>query len=134
MVVGQVDDSYFRRNPPQNKERRGLIASAQSAYQRGCDRQSYFGIIPVWDQKWSVAKAPTQKSLYSSEYERFLRMLRQARDSAGLTQSEAARELQRPQSFISKCESGERRVDVVELTQFCRVYGVTTSAFLKKLN
>ncbi|HEV3272887.1 MAG TPA: helix-turn-helix transcriptional regulator [Candidatus Methylacidiphilales bacterium] len=81
-----------------------------------------------------MAKVPTRKSLYSSEYERFLQLLRKAREAAGLTQIEAARRLERPQSFVSKCESGERRVDVVELAQFCRVYGVTIGNFLKKLD
>jgi transcriptional regulator with XRE-family HTH domain len=81
-----------------------------------------------------VAKVPIRKSLYSSEYERFLQLLRKAREAAGLTQIEAARRLGRPQSFVSKCESGERRVDVVELAQFCRVYGVSPGIFLKKLD
>jgi len=80
-----------------------------------------------------VAKVPTKKSLYSTEYERFLQSLRRAREEAGLTQNEAARRLHRPQSFVSKCESGERRVDVVELIQFCRVYGITTGNLLKRI-
>jgi transcriptional regulator with XRE-family HTH domain len=80
-----------------------------------------------------VAKVPTRKSLYSSEYERFLELLRKVRGATGLTQIKAARRLGRPQSFVSKCESGERRVDVVELAQFCRVYGISMSAFFKKL-
>ena len=81
-----------------------------------------------------MAKVPTKKSLYSSEYERFLQSLRNAREEAGLTQIEAARKLCRPQSFVSKCESGERRVDVVELVQFCRVYGITPGNFLKRVS
>ena len=80
-----------------------------------------------------MAKVPIRKSLYSSEYERFLQLLRKAREAAGLTQIETARRLSRPQSFVSKCESGERRVDVVELAEFCRVYGVTVGNFVKKL-
>lgn len=44
-----------------------------------------------------------------------------ARDEAGLTQWEAARRLRRPQSYISKCESGERFVDVIELALFARL-------------
>lgn len=81
----------------------------------------------------AVAKVPTQKSLYSAEYESFLVLLRAAREAAGLTQIETARRLKRPQSFVSKCESGERRVDVVELNHFCCVYGVSAATFLKKL-
>lgn len=45
-----------------------------------------------------------------------------ARKQAGITQIAAAKMLRRPQSFISKCESGERRVDVVELQEFARLY------------
>ena len=39
-----------------------------------------------------------------------------------MTQTEVAARLRQPQSFISKCESGERRVDVVELVAFARLY------------
>ena len=57
------------------------------------------------------------------EYRRFLARLRAAREEVGLTQAGVARRLGRPQSFVSKCEAGERRVDVVELTAFARLYG-----------
>lgn len=56
------------------------------------------------------------------EYQRFLARLRAAREGAGLTQVEVAKRLRVPQSFVSKCESGERRVDVVELGAFARLY------------
>jgi hypothetical protein len=36
---------------------------------------------------------------------------------------EVAKTLRRPQSFVSNCEPGERRVDVVELMEFARLYG-----------
>lgn len=48
---------------------------------------------------------------------------------AGLSRAEVAKRQGRPQSFVSKCESGERRVDVVELKAFSRVYGVTPAFF-----
>lgn len=70
------------------------------------------------------------RSLHSTRYRRFLKRLRQARQQAGLTQIEVARALRRPQSFVSKCESGERRVDVVELEEFARLYRKTLSFFL----
>ena len=47
-----------------------------------------------------------------------------------MSQSQAAAKLGKPQSFISKCESGERRVDVVELKAFARLYGVPVTYFL----
>lgn len=66
----------------------------------------------------------------STDYVQFLRRLRQARIEAGLSQSEAARRLGKPQSFLSKCESGERRVDAVELKNFARLYGKSVTFFV----
>jgi len=68
-------------------------------------------------------------SIYSREYKAFLKKLRQARLEAGMTQAQAAARLNRPQSFVSKCESGERRVDVVELAKFAKMYGKPISYF-----
>ena len=70
------------------------------------------------------------RSLHSPRYRRFLKRLMQARRQAGLTQVEVARALRRPQSFVSKCESGERRVDVIELEDFARLYRKGVSFFL----
>jgi transcriptional regulator with XRE-family HTH domain len=81
-----------------------------------------------------MAEARLAKSLFSPAYMRFLSVLKQARIEAGLTQSETARRLGKPQSFISKCESGERRVDVVEFLGFCRVFGVDAAKVLRKLD
>ena len=60
---------------------------------------------------------------YVRQYELFLERLRRAREDAGLTQLEVSAQLGRPQSFISKCESGERRVDFVELQVLASIYG-----------
>ena len=67
---------------------------------------------------------------YRHRYRDFLLKLRQARIGADLTQIEVARKLGRPQSFVSKCESGERRVDVVELQEFSRIYGKPLAFFV----
>ena len=80
-----------------------------------------------------MAKTAPKKSLFSPEYDRFLVLLRKARMDAGLTQTQAAAKLKRPQSFVSKCESGERRVDVVELTQFCTAYMADPVKFIQSL-
>jgi transcriptional regulator with XRE-family HTH domain len=66
---------------------------------------------------------------YVHQYRTFLRRLKQAREAAGLTQAEVAQRLSRPQSFVSKCESGERRVDFVELRYFARIYRKPVSYF-----
>jgi transcriptional regulator with XRE-family HTH domain len=71
-----------------------------------------------------------EKSQHSRVYGRLLKALRQARHHAGLTQLDVARRLGTYASFVSKCESGERRIDVVELAAFCRLYGLRLTAFL----
>lgn len=55
-----------------------------------------------------------RKSLYSSQESAFCALLIETRDKAGLTQADVAKRLKRPQSFVSKYEAGERRIDVVE--------------------
>lgn len=65
-------------------------------------------------------------------YEEFRAALVRAREQAGLTQREASERLGRTQSFVAKSESGERRVDIVELTQFAAAYHKPVSFFLPR--
>lgn len=67
---------------------------------------------------------------HSPRYRAFLSKLRRARQEAGLTQADVATALHRPQSFVSKCESGERRVDVTELEDFAKLYGKRVDFFV----
>jgi len=69
-------------------------------------------------------------SAFPVEYREFLKRLKAARLEAGLTQVQVAKLLQRPQSFVSKAESGERRVDPVELKRFASIYGKTIDFFV----
>lgn len=73
------------------------------------------------------------KSVFTSEYETFLRLLREARQRAGVTQTAVAKRLRMTQSAISKCERGERRLDVVELRRWCRAIGVPFPQFAREL-
>lgn len=57
---------------------------------------------------------------------KFLRYLRKLRLQAGLRQSDVATALGRPQSYVSKYESGEKTLDVFELVDICRVLNVPT--------
>jgi transcriptional regulator with XRE-family HTH domain len=70
------------------------------------------------------------KSVYSARYRALMGRLKRARLEAGLTQAKAATALGRPQSFISKCESGERRIDPVELERLSKLYGKPLHFFL----
>ena len=74
-----------------------------------------------------------EKSITSHEYGVFLRELRAARVQVGLTQVDLATRLGETQSFISKCERGERRLDILELRVFCRAIGLSLSGFVQRL-
>lgn len=69
-------------------------------------------------------------SVHSRRYQQFLKRLRAARHEAGHSQVDVARKLRKPQSFVSKCETGERKVDAVELGDFARLYGKPLEFFL----
>ncbi len=70
------------------------------------------------------------KSIHSKEYAIFVERLKNARLEAGFTQIEIAKKLKRPQSHISNVESGQQRVDVIELQRFAKIYKKDISYFL----
>ncbi len=67
---------------------------------------------------------------YQRAYQAFLERLIQARHDAGLLQEEVSRQLNKPRTFLSKCELGERRLDVIELQRIAKIYGKTVNHFL----
>jgi len=71
------------------------------------------------------------KSIHSKEYAYFVERLRNAREEAGLTQVDVAKKLKRPQSHISNIETGQQRVDVVELQRFAKIYKKDITYFVK---
>jgi transcriptional regulator with XRE-family HTH domain len=73
------------------------------------------------------------KSIHSPEYSVFLNVFKAVRGRAGLTQASLAERVGESQSFISKCERGERRIDVIELRTFCSVFGVSIGEFVRRL-
>lgn len=75
-----------------------------------------------------------EKSIHSAEYERFLALLRTTRVERGLTQDDLAEKLDATQSFISKCERGERRLDIVELKEWCAALNISLSSFVKRFD
>ena len=56
-----------------------------------------------------------------NDYLAVARLLKEARERAGLTQLDVAKQLGVPQSFVSKYESGERRLDLLEVRRICLV-------------
>lgn len=75
-----------------------------------------------------------KKSIHTKDYQTFLNMLREARIAADLTQEDLAARLDQTQSFISKCERGERRLDIVEVRTFCSAIGISFTSLVKRLD
>ncbi len=72
-------------------------------------------------------------SPYDERYDVLRRRLREARLRAGLTQDKAGRELGRNQQFVQRCEAGDRRIDVLELIDFARIYDASAEALIEQL-
>jgi transcriptional regulator with XRE-family HTH domain len=73
------------------------------------------------------------KPAFTERYKKLRERLAQARKGAGITQAELASSLSRPQSFVSKFERGERRLDVIEFVDVARAIGIDPVRFLSEL-
>jgi transcriptional regulator with XRE-family HTH domain len=73
------------------------------------------------------------KRTLQADFAVFRALLRAIRREAGLRQDDLARTLNKPQSFVSKYESGERRLDVLELRLVCHACGITLRNFVTRL-
>lgn len=71
-----------------------------------------------------------EKSVFTHEYRVFTRLLREMRQKAGLTQTALAEQVGQSQSYISKWERGDLRLDLVQLRELCQGMGVSLSAFV----
>jgi len=72
------------------------------------------------------------KSIFSASQEKLQNLLKKSRLDAKLSQVELAKKLKRPQSFVSKYESGERRLDMVELREICQMLKIPLPTFAKR--
>lgn len=65
--------------------------------------------------------------------EKLLKLLKKIRHEKGIRQISLAEKLRVPQSFISKYESGDRRLDILELRQVCNAMGISLEEFIREL-
>jgi transcriptional regulator with XRE-family HTH domain len=72
------------------------------------------------------------KSIYSEELGVLVGLLRQLREEAGLRQVDLAERLDRHQSFVSKYEAGQRRLDLIELRAVAAALGVSLSEVVRR--
>jgi len=70
------------------------------------------------------------KTIYSKEHKYIVKQLKRARKEANLSQGEVAKLLNKTQSYISKIESGQRKIDVVQLKEFAKIYKKDLNFFI----
>jgi transcriptional regulator with XRE-family HTH domain len=74
-----------------------------------------------------------EKSVHTTDYASLLELLRETRRTAGVTQIALAARLKKSQSFVSKIEVGETRLDVIQLRTICRALGTSLRDFVGRL-
>jgi len=80
----------------------------------------------------NIKSASMSKTIYSKDHKFLTEQLKKARVEAGFDQKKAAKLLRKSQSYISKIEAGQRRIDVIQLKEFARIYKKSLDYFIKK--
>ncbi len=73
-----------------------------------------------------------EKTIYSTDYKYLIKRLKQARLERGLDQTQVAKLIGKSQSYISKIEAGQCRIDIIQLKEFAKVYKKRLYFFLTK--
>ena len=74
-----------------------------------------------------------KKRIYIAQRSRLVSLLREMRVEAGLTQTDLAARIEKDQAYVSRYESGQRRLDVLEVREICQAVGSTLEGFVKRL-
>ncbi|WP_438335512.1 helix-turn-helix domain-containing protein [Edwardsiella tarda] len=82
---------------------------------------------------WDKDRILTMSSIYSYEYRLIIKTLKVRRIELKITQAQLAQELGKPQSFVSKIESGERRLDIIEFVHIARQLSLDLNKVLEKI-
>jgi transcriptional regulator with XRE-family HTH domain len=74
-----------------------------------------------------------KKKVYIAQRDRLVTLLREMRVEAGLTQADLGKYIKKDQAYVSRYESGQRRLDVLEVREICQALGITLEQFSKRL-
>jgi transcriptional regulator with XRE-family HTH domain len=74
-----------------------------------------------------------KKRTYIAQRNLMTNLLREARIEKGLTQVELAARIEKDQAYVSRYESGQRRLDILEVREVCQAIGISLSEFVKRL-
>ena len=72
-----------------------------------------------------------EKAIYSKDHKQAIEQLKKARFEAGLEQDEVAKLLGKSQSYVSKIETGQRRIDIIQLKEFAKIYKKSLDFFIQ---
>lgn len=73
-----------------------------------------------------------RKTIFTEQHKYMVKQLKKARREANLSQIEVAKLIEKPQSYISKTEAGQHRIDVIQLQEFAKIYKKRIDYFIKK--
>jgi len=105
-------------------------------------RQTQNQLLPVWEHKalpnWEQDKSVRYwlrmtKPQHDRRYQALLKLLRELREGAGLSQRDLASRLDRQPSYVHKTEVGTRRADITEFDEWCRGCGINPEVGFKRL-
>ena len=88
------------------------------------------GYIPRWD---TLPRGHVMKTIYRAKYKVLVRWLAQHRLASGMTQEDLAHRLGKPQSYVSKLETGERRIDIIEFLDITKAIDADPIPLLRQL-
>jgi len=74
-----------------------------------------------------------EKSIFTKDYQNMLQELRKSQENEDITQVQLGKKLKQTQSWISKVERGERRLDVIELKHWLKAINTNLTTFIKKV-
>jgi transcriptional regulator with XRE-family HTH domain len=74
-----------------------------------------------------------KKEIYIAQRGRLVSLLREMRIEAGMTQIDLAAHIEKDQGYVSRYESGQKKLDVLEVREICQAIGITLEEFVKRL-
>ncbi len=110
-----------------------------SAHTLPLSKLAKYKLNPFWVQPvlgltyFGIYIRRVTKSVFTKRYKLFLAILISVREEKGLSQHRLAKKLKKPQSFVSKYERGERRLDVVEFLDIVKALGADEHEILRKI-
>jgi DNA-binding transcriptional regulator YiaG len=115
----------YGRSLKRNHARSGWVSS-----------QIFVSVILFWDMHyWDITifrqVRHMTSSVHNPPYKRFCRLIIAYRQRQGLTQTQLAEKLNRPQSFVSKYENGDRRIDLVEFMEIAAALEIDPLEFIR---